>query len=269
MNLLSYFTFTVIACLLLATSCQQDAADWSYSTDDTMAGLAFDDIYNVMSGEDDNNNQLRSCATLTLVTTPGTTYPITVTAIFGGATSSCGDGRVRSGTLTAVYSGRWFSTGSVVTITSDAADPYTVSGYVVEGVNTITNTSVVGGSTSFTSVVTNGKVTTTGGDEILRSGTRHYEMTGGVTTPLDVTDDVWQLTGNINGTTSTGKQYTATIDAATPVVKAQSCKWVQSGVIEITPASGGVLRTIDYGNGACDSKAAVTYGSWSMDIVMQ
>jgi len=267
MKLLSYFTFTVIACLFLATSCQQDAADWSYTTDDTMAGLAFDDIYNTMSGEDDDNNQLRACATLTLVTTPGTTYPITVTAVFNG--TGCGDGRVRTGTLTAVYSGRWFTTGTTVTITSDAANPYTVSGYVVEGVNTITNTSGTTGNPSFTSVVTNGKVTTPNGDEILRSGTRNYEMTGGSTTPLDVTDDVWQLTGSVNGTTSTGKQYTATVDVATPIVKAQSCKWIQSGVIEITPAGGGVVRTIDYGNGTCDNKASVTYGSWSMDITMQ
>jgi hypothetical protein len=279
---LNFLLFSCIA--LLLSGCQKTTTtpttpttptiptipDYTYSTDNLIADFAFSDIYNTMSGEDDAGNQLRACATLTLVTTPGTTYPITVTAVFNG--SGCGDGRVRTGTLTAVYSGRWYATGTVVTITSDAANPYTVSGYVLEGVNTVTNTSGTTGNPSFTSVITSGgKVTTPAGAVILRAGTRNYEMTSGTSTPLDITDDVWQLDGSITGTTSSGKEYTATIAAATPVVKAQSCKWVESGIVVITPSDGTAATTVDYseGTGACDATAKVTYSIWSVNVTMQ
>ncbi len=266
MKLLSYFTLTVVACLLLTTACQKEAADWSYSTDDTVAGLAFDDIYNTMSGEDDPGGNLRSCATLTLSNTNGT-FPVTVTAVFSGTSTGCGDGRVRSGKLTAVYSDRWFTPGATVVITSDASDPYTVSGYSVVGVNTITNTSGTTGNPSFSSQITGGQVTTPEGDVILRDGTRYYEWIAGSSTFADYTDDEWQLTGSVTGTTSTGKEYTAVI--TTPVIKAYSCKWIQQGVIEVTPSGGGVVRTVDYGpTNNCDNVATVTYGTWSANIVM-
>ena len=260
MKLLSYFTVSILACLFLLVSCDKEAADWTYSTDDTMADLSFADIYNTMSGEDDANNTLRACANLTL---SGTTFPITVTADFTSSTG-CGDGRVRSGTLTAVYSGRWNDPGTTVTITTT---DYTIDGYMVEGTNIISNTSTGSGNPSFTSEIQNGKVTTPNGDIILREATRNYEWTAGSSTPLDLSDDVWQLTGDAAGTTSTGRDYTAQI--TTPVIKAVSCKWIQQGVIEITPsASGSVARTVDYGPNVCDNVATVTYGTWSANITM-
>ncbi len=259
MKLLSYFTLVIITSLFII-SCEKEAADWSYSTDDTMADLSFNDIYNTMSGEDDANNTLRACATLTL---SSTTFPITVTADFNSSTG-CGDGRVRSGTLTAVYTGRWNDPGTTITITTT---DYTVDGYRLEGTNIITNTSTGSGNPSFTSEIQNGKVTTPNGDVILRDATRNYEWIAGSSTPLDMSDDVWQLTGNATGTTSSGKEYTAVITTA--VIKAVSCKWIQQGVIEITPtASGSVVRSVDYGPNVCDNIATVSYGTWSTNITM-
>ncbi len=259
MKLLSYFTLVIITSLFII-SCEKEAADWSYSTDDTMADLSFNDIYNTMSGEDDANNTLRACATLTL---SSTTFPITVTADFNSSTG-CGDGRVRSGTLTAVYTGRWNDPGTTITITTT---DYTVDGYRLEGTNIITNTSTGSGNPSFTSEIQNGKVTTPNGDVILRDATRNYEWIAGSSTPLDMSDDVWQLTGNATGTASSGKEYTAVITTA--VIKAVSCKWIQQGVIEITPtASGSVVRSVDYGPNVCDNIATVSYGTWSTNITM-
>lgn len=259
MKLLSYFTAGITICLLLTTACEKEAADWTYSTDDTMADFAFDDLYQAMSGESNDNNNLRSCATLTL---SSTTFPITVTADFNASTG-CGDGRTRTGVITAVYSGRWNAAGTTVTITTT---DYTVNGYKLEGKNVIENMGLVAGKPTFRSTVTNGKVTTPTGDLIARDAIKEYTWTAGSGTPLDVTDDVWQLTGSANGTTSSGKQYTAQI--TTPVVKANSCNWIQQGVVEIQPAGGGTLRTVDYGPNVCDKVATVTYGVWSADINM-
>lgn len=260
MKLLSYFTLSIATLLLVTTACEkQEAADWTYSTDDTMADLAFDDVYNAMSGESNDNNNLRACANLTL---SGTTFPITVTADFNASTG-CGDGRVRSGVITAVYSGRWNATGTTVTITTTN---YTVNGYKVAGTNVIENLGTVNGNPTFRSTVTNGQVTTPTGDVIHRDAVKEYAWIDGTSTPLDITDDVWQLTGSANGTTRNGNAYTAQI--TTPVIKANSCNWVQQGVVEVQPAGGGVVRKIDYGPNTCDATATVSYGLWSMNITM-
>lgn len=259
MKIVSSFSFMILISLVIF-SCKQESPDWSYSSDDTMADFTFSDIYNIMSTQDDSAGTLRSCAVLTL---SSTTFPITVTADFNNSTG-CGDGRVRSGTLTAVYSGRWNDPGTVVTITST---DYTVNGYRLEGTNVITNTSGVTGNPSFTSEIVDGQITTPNGDLILRESVRNYEWIEGATTPLDFTDDVWQLTGNATGTTTSGNQYTATI--TTPVVKANSCKWIQQGVIEITPnIANATARVIDYGANICDNIVNVSYGQWYADIYL-
>jgi hypothetical protein len=260
MKLLSYFTLSVVTLLLITTACEiEDAADWTYSTDDTMADLAFDDVYNAMSGESNGHSNLRACATLTL---SGTTFPITVTADFNGSTG-CGDGRIRTGVITAVYSGRWNTVGSTVTITTT---DYTVGSYRVSGTDVIENIGVINGNPTFRSTVSSGQVTSSAGDVVLRDAIKEYTWIEGSGTPADITDDVWQLTGTANGTTRNGKAYTSEI--TTPVVNANSCNWSQQGVVEVLPAGGGTLRTIDYGNNTCDATAKVTYGLWSMDIVM-
>ena len=252
-----YLMLSAALCLCLTTSCLKEAADWTYSTDDTLADFAFDDIYNMMNGESNGNSTLRACANLTL---SSTTFPITVTADFNGSTG-CGDGRVRSGVLTAVYTGRWNDAGTTVTITTT---DYTVNGYRVEGTKVIENKGVVNNVPTFDVTITNGKVTTPTGDVILRDAAKTYEWIGGSSTPFDITDDIWQLRGNATGTTSSGKDYTAEI--TTPVVKAQQCKWIQQGVIEVTPTNGGAVRSIDYGPNVCDGQVTVAYGSWSTTI---
>lgn len=257
---LSYFMLGIAACLLLTTACEKDVpADWTYSTDDTMADLAFDDIYNTMSGESNDNNNLRACANLIL---SSTTFPITVTADFNGSTG-CGDGRIRSGVITAVYTGRWNAPGTTVTITTT---DYTINGYKLEGTNVIENLGLVNGNPTFKSTVIDGKVTTPDGNVILRDAVKEYVWTAGSNTPLDITDDVWQLIGSANGTTRNGNIYTAEITM--PIVKANSCNWIQQGVVEVRPTEGGAVRTIDYGSNTCDNIATVTYGIWSANITM-
>jgi hypothetical protein len=262
MKLLSYFTLSVLAVLFLTTACQKDAADWTYSTDNTYANFAFGDLYSSMSGESNSNSTLRACANLTL---SSTTFPITVTADFNGSTG-CGDGRTRSGVVTAVYSGRWNEPGTTVTITTT---DYTVNGYRVEGTNVITNTTdtTTAGNPKFRSVITNGKVTTPDSKIILYAGTHDYEWIAGSSTPLDLNDDGWQLTGNANGTSSSGKQYTANI--TTPVIKYNSCNWIQQGVVTVTPSNGGTGYSVNYGQNVCDAQAVVTYGLWTFNITMQ
>ncbi len=257
MKTLVYLTVSILVCMLLCIACEKEAADWTYSTDDTMADLSFDDIYTIMSLEDDADNTLRACANLSL---SSTSFPITVTADFTGSTG-CGDGRVRSGVLTAVYTGRWNAPGTTITIRSTG---YTVNGYQLEGTNIISNTSILG-NPQFRSEILDGKITTPTGAIIRRSATKIYTRTAGTATPLDLTDDVWQITGSASGKTTADMDYTSEIK--TPIVKANNCKWIQQGVVEITPSiSGAVIRSVDYGPNVCDNIATVSYGRWTTNI---
>lgn len=257
MKTLVYLTGSILICMLLCMACEKEAADWTYSTDDTMADLSFDDIYTLMSVEDDADNTLRACANLSL---SSTSFPITVTADFTGSTG-CGDGRVRSGVLTAIYTGRWNAPGTTITIHTTN---YAVNGYQLEGTNIISNISGLG-SPQFRSEILDGKITTPNGDIILREATKIYTWTAGAATPLDLTDDVWQITGNASGKTSAGMDYTTEI--TTPITKANSCKWIQHGIIKITPTgSGAVVRSVDYGPNVCDNVASVNYGRWTTNI---
>ena len=255
------FTLGLFLLLFLHVSCEKETPDWTYSTDDTMADMSFADIYYSTSKESNGDTSLRSCAT---VSYSGQTFPLTVTFDYSAGTG-CGDGRVRSGTLTAVYSGRWNQTGTTVSISTN---DYTVDGYQIEGTYVISNITTNLGSPKYSTEIQNGKVTTPSGDVILREATKYYEMIAGVSSPFDLTDDVWEITGNAAGTTSSGKTYTANI--TTPVIKDANCNWIQQGVVEIIPsAAGSIVRKVDYGPNVCDNVVTVSYGSWSMDISLQ
>lgn len=247
---------------MLFSACEIENADWTYSTDNTVSEFGFDDVYSVSHGEANSNNNLRSCGTVIVDTTAGTYFPVTLTFDFGTSTT-CIDGRTRSGKLTAVYTDRWSAVGMTCTVTPDN---YKVNNHGVTGTQVITNQGLTNGAPTFKSEITNGEVTLPDGNKITRNATKYWSWIAGASTPLNVLDDVYQLTGTANGTTRNGNAYTATI--TTPLVKAQNCAWVQEGRIEVTPTGGGTVRAIDYGNGTCDASAEVSYGRWSSTIVL-
>ena len=80
-------------------------------------------------------------------------------------------------------------------------------------------------------------------------------MIQGFDTPLDWTDDVYQITGSFNGYNWWGTPFTANI--TTPLIRKMSCHWIDTGVITIVP-SAAHNRVLDFGNGTCDNQATVT-----------
>lgn len=76
-------------------------------------------------------------------------------------------------------------------------------------------------------------------------------------------DDVWQLTGTIEGTTSDDVEWTAI--CSKPLIKKNSCKWFDSGTTVITPLKGSQC-TIDYGTGTCDNKATITRDGKTIEV---
>jgi|GEM_PF-903047 len=78
-------------------------------------------------------------------------------------------------------------------------------------------------------------------------------------------DDVWELTGTINGTTSEDIEWTAV--CSKPLIKKSSCNWFDSGTITITPVSGSPC-TIDFGTGTCDNEATITKNGKTINVQM-
>ncbi len=68
------------------------------------------------------------------------------------------------------------------------------------------------------------------------------------------TEPYISIYGTANGINRHGKPFTASISEATPLIKHKNCQYIDKGILELTP-DGFKLRTVDYGNGACDDGA--------------
>jgi len=263
MKLLNSLFVGVGMSLVVFSSCKKEEADWTFSTDDAIADVAFQDVYTVIQEEAESNGDLRACPNVSLDTP--LVFPITATIDFG-TSCTAPNGRIRSGILNAEFSGRWRDVGSKVTVTPNN---FKVSDYKIEGTQIITNNGTNGaGQPNYTVELKNGKVTTPDNETILREGTQTYTWTQGYDTPNVAADDVWEVTGSMNGTTRNGKTYTVTV--ITPVEKAVSCKWASKGVLEITNTGTGSSYQLDFseGGGGCDGSVKVTYGTLNFNYTM-
>ncbi len=69
-------------------------------------------------------------------------------------------------------------------------------------------------------------------------------------------DDIYEITGNAEGTSRKGISYTVSI--ISPLRVDLSCEWrIVKGIITLTPA-GNPERKLDFGNGSCSSEVTLT-----------
>ncbi len=190
---------------------------------------------------------------------PGT-FPKTVVVDFGtGITSSLGI--TRKGKITMVFSGKLITPGT--TVTSTFTDYY-VNGYKLEGTYTITNTSpqtLI--PISFTTSTSQGKITYPDSTWYTYSGNKSVVQTGGSSTPVNFSDDVYKITGTNVFASSAGNTLQDSI--TTPLVKANSCTHIGSGIISFV-FNNTLHGTLDYGNGDCDSLAVIKVGSVNVTV---
>lgn len=199
---------------------------------------------------------LKSCATITDISTFGV-FPFTFTIDYGTGCTDPYDARFRKGKLKISLDNYWNQAGSSVTITfdeyydsnvklkgkivakHDAAGQYTVS--VVDGVCETEKWNIKYGST------------------------HTFKWLQGFESDSTVLDDIIEISGNSNGVNRKDLAFTSRI--TTPLIKAMNCKWMQKGVIELTP-SGKSARTLDFGDGKCDNKAKITVNGNTYDFEM-
>lgn len=111
------------------------------------------------------------------------------------------------------------------------------------------------GNLMFTFQVTNGTVTTSGGNVVLNTILTWTWLQGQNTPWPNVLDDEYQFTGNSSCTGSDGHTFTTTINS--PLIISMSCQWgLEGGKVTITPDVGPSM-TLDFGNGTCSGKAEI------------
>ena len=184
---------------------------------------------------------------------------LTATIDFGSENCLCKDGKNRRGKIQVKITGNKNLVGSNVVYT---VVDYFVNDNGVSGTKTLT----VIDDHSFRIVVVNGKITKADGGVITWNTDRTRSMTAGKDTPLDFTDDVFEVSGITSGINAAGNAYKFT--TLTPLVKAIGCQWIKSGKLKIERA-GKLDATIDYGNGTCDDQATVTIGAKTIAITLK
>ena len=202
-----------------------------------------------------------SCANYTITdSTPGH-YPKTLTLDFGTGCKSV-DGVLRTGKVIYLFSGPLFTPGTTVTV---SFNQYTVNGYGVQGTYAITNNSTQSGII-FTTLVTNGILTCPDATNFHYSHNKTFTQTAGSSTPFNISDDVYAITGNSAFSSSDGSSLV--LNVTTPLVRNFTCMNITQGVVGFV-YDQSVSGTIDFGDGTCDNTATLKVGSITKTITLR
>jgi hypothetical protein len=274
-------TKNILATFLLAltvgiiyTGCKKKEdkpKDYTSATDNATADNAFAGIWKEVSTVTDSSNTLRApqagnCASASITPFDLTTWPKTVIINFGTTNCPGTDGNNRRGIITAVFTGPYLDSNTVITIT---LTNYYHNDYHIEGAQTITNKGHNAAGHLVYNVVVNNAVVT------IPDGTKHSswntnqnrEFYAGYNTSFWIYDDVYMITGTANGVDINGQGYTIAIN--TPLKVQVGCHWIESGSWTLTMANYPTYPIVlDYGSGACDANATATLNGTTYTIVM-
>lgn len=243
------------------------------SVDNSIAEQAFVEIVPVVNqiginepgiNKTDTNSVNFSCAKY-VITGDTANFPsggaVTITIKYGDDDNGCldNDGRIRKGKIIAVFNNKkWNENGATVNIT---LDDYYVGNIKYEGNMLLTKI-----NNSTLNYVVSGAKCSDGTFTIEYECNKTIEQTKGINTPDNWLDDEYKFTGTSAGVNRNGKKFTTKI--VEPLIKKNSCKWIDSGIIEVTP-EGLATRSFNFGNGTCDDKATVTINGNTYNFVLR
>jgi len=189
-------------------------------------------------------------------------YPRTITIDFGEACETF-YGRIKSGKIVIHISAPIYEEGSVRTV---SFEDYYINEHHIEGTKTLTNMGLnTSGNMNWDVALTGGKITFPNGNITTRTLNHNREWIKGINTPTYWWDDEWYITGTASGSNANGASYHNTI--TTPVLVKSVCRFPVSGNINMEIDDLGTF-VIDYGDGACDNEATVTYGEQVWTILL-
>jgi len=204
---------------------------------------------------------------------PPATFPLKVVIDFG---AGCLDrnGRLRSGKIITVYTGRLFQPGSSATTTFDN---YKIDSIAVQCTHKIANTtgSTPGSNlTQFTIDAIDAKLTKPGGNYSKWNSHKIRTQVEGNGTPIIPHDDMFKLEGHARGQVKHGNLvFNWRSEITEPLFRKFTCRWVQKGIVkswrETLPGTSPWVAILNYGNGACDSQATLTINGVSKQITLR
>lgn len=168
------------------------------------------------------------------------------------------DGVARTGSINITTLKRWSVLNNTVTV--DLSN-YKANNVTYSGQIKITKSN----ATTVTLEVVNGHCSD-GTWNIDYAGTKTLTQVGGVNTPGDESDDIYEITGNSTGKNREDRTFTTSI--TTKLIKKSSCKFITSGTMDLTP-DGFKVRTVDFGNGDCDNKATYTVNGQTIEFTLK
>lgn len=190
--------------------------------------------------------------------------PRVITIDFGTSNCLCLDGRNRRGKIIATFSGRYRDAGTVITI---SFDNYYVNEYKIAGSKKFTNQGNNQSGNLVYKVEVNGQVTKpNNGGTYTWISTRFREWKEGASTPLNILDDVYAITGTASGTNPDGSSYT--INATKELIRKMNCRWFESGTLELIQPNLPNI-TLDYGSTGCDANATITVLGQVYPVLLQ
>jgi hypothetical protein len=220
-------------------------------------------------------DSLPACVTVSVIHLSTTSiFPVKIIIDFGTGCQGR-DGRIRSGRIISVYTGRLITPGSQSTTTFDN---YRVDSIGVQGTLVIKNTSTppTAGNLpihQFTFDVINGKLTRPNGNYTEWNSHRVVSQVEGMLTPTTPLDDVYAITGHANGSVHRGTfvcQWDSNI--IEPLRKRFLCRWITKGKIKVMrrnlSSTSPWVAVLDYGAGTCDRNATLTVNGVTHQILL-
>lgn len=271
--LIAFACMAVTSCKKENTN-EQESSATEVSKDNAQAENVYDDVAqqvdetamrSVYLDPQTTLSSTTGCPAVTIDYPNSTTWPKVVTIDYGTSNCITTNGVSRRGQIIATFSGPYRATGTVISITFNN---YFVNDNHVEGLKTITNAGLNTNGQMFWNInVQNAKITRTDSSYVTWNSTRVRTWIAGQTTYGVRADDVFEISGNATGSNSNGNSFTATITS--PLYVAFNCRWIESGVISLTP-SNRPARTIDFGTaGNCDDQATVIVNGNSYQITLR
>lgn len=215
---------------------------------------AYVELVNYRNGNT-NNIMQPGCANITVENVSSTAKKTTID--FGVTDVTCRDGKRRRGIIYLAYDGSYLSLNKENVVTFEN---FFVNDYKVNGTSKVIFSGKNAQNQSVYSIEDDIIINNPNGASMTWKNQRTRTFVAGENTTFisdgmaGVTDDVFELSGNGSGVAFNGTSFTVTITE--PLQQKGDCRFISKGKAEVAP-SGSTTRTIDFGNGTCDTEIGI------------
>ncbi len=182
----------------------------------------------------------------------------TITITFTNYANKRRPDRIKNGVITTLAVGVWNTVGYKRTTTFTDLK---INDTKIEGTKVIEKTA----ENTYTSILTNGKVTFSDSSTYTRESNRTTVKKEGIQTPKNIWDDVYEISGTASGVNAKGYAYTHEITS--PLVKRMDYTFIVKGVVKMVVDSKEL--TIDYGDGTKDRTATISANGQTKTITLK